>query len=297
MSRSVMAFRLRNLKYLVTWPQANQLSIDLIYEHLRNIEEIEYCVICEELHEDEHPHYHAYVQFAKKLNSRRNLFTIEENVANVKVVGRTNADVQRCIAYVKKDGIFREYGERPESLRKLQRIEKIQFIKEHTIKECVESGNFSISEIKNLDYVKSKMVEQRPDRERIVYWFHGDTGTGKTREAWRIAKEAYTTEDIWYASGNQRDFKNGYTGQRCVILDDFRNGNIAFNELLVLTDRYPCIVNVKGGYCNWMADLIIITCPFTPQETFVKRSFNGELIEREDIGQIIRRITEIRQFP
>lgn len=293
-----MSFRLRNMKYLLTWPQARDLSKTLIYDHLKGIEEIEYVVICEELHEDLNVHFHAFVIFKKRLNTRRNVFTIEENVCNVQVCRNTNADVSRCIAYVKEDGDWIEFGERPASIKRLERKEKLEFAQHHTIKECILSGHFSLSEIRNLEYMKNQLDEHREERERIVYWFYGRTGGGKTREARKIAREIYTEDDIWFATGSQREFKNGYKGQRCVIFDDFRNGTVQFNELLALTDRYPCNVNVKGSYCHWKADMIIFTCPDRPEDVFVKRNhYTGEVTEREDLMQLIRRITEIREFP
>lgn len=293
-----MAFRLRNMKYLLTWPQARDLNKQMIKEHIEKIEEIEYLVICEELHEDLNVHFHAFVIFKKKLNSRVNLFNIEENVCNVQVCKNTKGDISRCIAYVKEDGDWIEFGNRPELSKKMERKEKLEFVKQHSIKECIESGNFSISEIRNLEYVKMHLEEKRPERERIVYWFYGRTGSGKTREARRIALENYDENDIWFAIGNQREFKNGYKGQRCVIFDDFRNGCVAFNELLALCDRYPVDVNVKGSHCHWKADMIIFTCPDRPEDVFVKRNqFTGDVSEREDLQQLIRRINEIREFP
>lgn len=293
-----MSFRLQNLKYLLTWPQAKDMNFEIIYEHLQKIEEIDYCVICEEMHEDGNVHYHAVVIYKKKLNSRMNLFTIEENVCNVEKIGRTKRDIKDAIAYVKKDGNWKEYGTRPDIGKKLERKEKIEFIRNHTIKECIESGDFSFSEIRSLEYIKSKLNETRDDRERVVYWFYGATGTGKTREAFKIAREWYREEDICILTGNNREFKNGYIGQRCVIFDDFRNGDVRFNELLALCDRYPVNVNIKGSTSKWLADLIIFTCPDRPEDVFVKRNqWNGEISEREDLQQLIRRINEIREFP
>lgn len=293
-----MTFRLQNMKYLLTWPQARDVNFDIIYAHLANIEAIDYAVIAEEMHQDGNLHYHAVVIYQRKLNSRQNLFTIEENVCNVKKIGRTKRDLKDSIAYVKKDGNWKEYGTRPDVAEMVNKKEKLQFIEEHSFRECAESGLFSIGELSKLDQVKSRLKKPREDRERIVYWFHGPTGSGKTREAWRIAKENYTEDEICVMTGNNRDFKNGYHGNRCVIFDDFRNGDVRFNELLALCDRYPVNVNIKGSYCAWRADMIIFTCPNRPEEVFVKRNqWNGETSEREDLQQLIRRITEIREFP
>lgn len=293
-----MSFRLQNLKYLLTWPQARDINFEIIHAHLQQIEEIEYAVITQELHEDGNEHYHAVVIYKKKLNSRMNLFSIEENVCNVKTIGRTKRDLKDSIAYVKKDGNWKEYGTRPDVAALMDKKEKIEYIREHTFQECAESGLFSISELSKVDWLKSRLKNPRENRERIVYWFYGPTGSGKTRKAWEIAKEHYTDDEICVMTGNNREFKNGYHGNRCVIFDDFRNGDVRFNELLALCDRYPVNVNIKGSHCAWRADMIIFTCPFRPEEVFVRKNqWNGEVSEREDLQQLLRRITEIREFP
>lgn len=289
-------FRLQGKKYLVTWPQARDLNIEIIHTHLETIGEIDYCCICEELHQDGNSHFHAVVLFVNRIRKRGNPFNIEECNSNVQIIRPGQRHLKDALAYVKKEGTWREWGNRPDITFNSNRKEKLAFIKEHTFKECYDSGLFSISELKSVDALKTKLIEQREDRERVVYWFWGPTGSGKTREAWRIARESYTLDDICVLTGENRDFKHGYKGERCVIFDDFRNGCVRFNELLSLCDRYPVNVNVKHSNSPWLADLIIFTSPFTPNETFVKRGFNGELIEREDIDQMLRRINEIREF-
>uniref|UniRef100_UPI0040488E22 hypothetical protein n=1 Tax=Shewanella sp. TaxID=50422 RepID=UPI0040488E22 len=60
-----------------------------------------------------------------------------------------------------------------------------------------------------------------------------------------------------------------------------------FHVLLRLLDRYPYQVETKGGSRQLLAETMIITCPFMPEEMY-----NG----REDIKQLLRRIDEIKLF-
>lgn len=306
--RMVRRFRVRGKKFLLTWPQANGLDFQDIWKVIKANGEFTYCVVSKEDHQDEGIHYHAAVFYVGELYSTDNCWCIhwdspsdtdldKEWRCNVQSIGNSNADKERSIAYVKKDGNWQEEGERPCITKKMDRRRKIEFVQEHSYKECILSGEFSFSELAKIPALKAELMQHRDNRERIVMWFHGETGSGKTKRAWELALESYDMDDIWIGTGNLRDFKNGYKGQRCVILDDFRNGDIKFNELLALTDRYPCYVNVKGSYVPWKADLIIITSPDPPQDVFLKTNkYTGEVIVREDIGQLLRRINSTQEF-
>jgi len=59
--------------------------------------------------------------------------------------------------------------------------------------------------------------------------------------------------------------------------------------LLRITDRYPNQVECKNGNRQLTAKTIIITSPYSPHEMF-----EGKITE--NIGQFIRRITEIKIF-
>lgn len=304
-------FRVRGKKFLLTWPQANTLQFKDIWEVIKKNGEFTYCVVSQEAHQNEGIHYHAAVFYIGEVYSTDNIWNLWVSGeiddidgedpkcyhCNVQAIGNSNADKERAIAYVKKDGKWQEEGERPCFAKKMDRKRKIEFLQQHTFKECIVSGEFSFSELAKIPSLKAELMDHRENRERVVMWFYGETGSGKTKRAWELALESYDMDDIWIGTGNLRDFKNGYKGQRCVILDDFRNGDIKFNELLVLTDRYPCYVNVKGSYVPWRADIIIITSPDKPEDVFLKTNkYTGETVVREDIGQLLRRINSVQEF-
>lgn len=113
-----------------------------------------------------------------------------------------------------------------------------------------------------------------------VYWFWGPTGTGKTRKAFEMFPNAWV-------SGKSGKWWEGYYGQPDVIIDDFRPDWCHFVELLRILDRYPYRVEVKGSSTQLLAKNIVITCPFSPATMYCGR---------EDVAQLLRRISVIEEF-
>jgi len=115
-----------------------------------------------------------------------------------------------------------------------------------------------------------------------VFWFHGPTGTCKSRRAYELAPNAY-----WKAGGTK--WWDGYEGQEDVIIDDYRRDLCPFHELLRLLDRYPMRVEFKGGSCYFRAKRVFITTPRCPRTTWEGRT-------EEDLAQLLRRIEHIENF-
>lgn len=94
--------------------------------------------------------------------------------------------------------------------------------------------------------------------ERQCYVFWGRTGTGKSRRAWEEAgPQAYPKDPRtkWWC---------GYRDHENVVLDEFR-GAIDVSHLLRWLDRYPVLVEVKGGSAVLMAKTIWITSNLDPR--------------------------------
>lgn len=134
---------------------------------------------------------------------------------------------------------------------------------------------------KGISYLRSLYDVPRNFKTR-VYWWHGPTGTGKTREAFERFPDAY------FKMGCNK-WWDGYRGQDTVIIDDFRRDFCTFAELLRLLDRYPLIVEYKGGSCHFRSKNIVITTPLGPRATWAGRT-------EEDLGQLCRRLDEVRYF-
>ncbi len=124
--------------------------------------------------------------------------------------------------------------------------------------------------------------EEPRDEAPKVYWFYGETGTGKSRTAHEMFPEAYVKPPCtkWW---------EGYDGHEEVIIDDYRAGMFKISELLALTDRYEHRVECKGGYRQLKANTIVFTAPFHPR---LMMPWNGA----DSYDQFERRLHEIKDF-
>lgn len=135
-----------------------------------------------------------------------------------------------------------------------------------------------------------KFFEAKRDWKPEVLWFHGATGTGKTKRAFELfaEKKASESDEAW-VSGKNLQWWEGYDAHQFVIFDDFRKDFCTFHELLRILDRYPYRVMTKGGSRQLLAKYIVITCPWKPEVLFNTRS-------DEDIQQLMRRIDSVELF-
>lgn len=103
---------------------------------------------------------------------------------------------------------------------------------------------------------------QPSDRFNVrVFVLWGETATGKTYRAWKLAgRGAYAKDPCtkWWC---------GYTGQDAVIIDEF-GGDINIRHLLRWLDGYPCLVEPKGGYVPLKATTFILTSNEPPESWY-----------------------------
>lgn len=164
-----------------------------------------------------------------------------------------------------------------------------------TLKEVAEVYPTAIVKYsRGLTVLRSiKCGKRDPRNPPKVLWLFGSTGTGKTRYAWDYGCSHYGEDSTIIMPDSTLKWFDGYDGQKCVILDDFRAKGVCFSFFLRVLDRYPLQGPIKGGFVNWNPEVIIITTPHDVETTFSKRN---EHIP-EDIEQLRRRITQCMEFP
>ena len=94
-----------------------------------------------------------------------------------------------------------------------------------------------------------------------------------------------------------------WDSDKIAVFDDLRRDILpTWAFLLRLLDRYPLIVQIKGGFVKWEPKIIIITCPVQPEECFKWYNKNGEEQQWDRQEQLNRRLTweeveQIYEFP
>lgn len=224
-------------------------------------------------------HHQGYVEF----NSNQRLTALKKLSQTIHWENRRGT-ADQAIKYCEKDGDFHEFGQRPESKQgKRNDIEEVR--------EMVKAGaSFrDIAEVSSSFQalrVAEKLLplyEQKRNWMPMVYWYWGPTGTGKSRAA---SEEA--GENAYWCSNNSKWWQ-GYDGHENVIIDDFRGDWCKLVDLLKMLDRYPYVVECKGGSRQLLAKSIWITSAVAPEE-----AYRG--VSEEKIDQLLRRIGVVKNF-
>lgn len=246
------------------------------YNNLQNVN-YTYLIMGREVGKSGNPHIQGYIEFR---NGKR-LSTLKKLNNRIHWEPRRGS-ANEAIIYCQKENNFMQWGV---PSHQGQRTD-LQLIKNQinktgklsTVAElCTSYQQIKFAEI----YLKYK--EPKRNFKPFVMWFHGRTGTGKSRVASIIGEYV---GDVYHSN---RDLKwwEGYDANDLCILDEFRGSYCTYHELLRILDRYPYRIEIKGSSRQLLSKIMIITSAYPP-----------ELIYRtiERIDQLLRRIDLIIDF-
>lgn len=122
--------------------------------------------------------------------------------------------------------------------------------------------------------------------KKDIYWIFGESGTGKSSLAKKIA---YERTDSVFVSGASNDPFQGYEQEEAVILDELRPSVFEYSDLLRMLDPYSFDATTKARYRNTYltADTIIITSPFNP--ILFYKGYKAS--KTDSVNQLLRRIS------
>lgn len=221
------------------------------------------------------PHFQGYMYFT----SGKTVAAMRKLLPGCHVEAARGRPDQ-CAVYCSKDGnLLLEKGEMPRQGNRGDIHESVALAKESGRLRDVVLTAKSLQAFKIAECYMT-LHEPRRDFKPHIVWIFGPTGTGKSRMARELAP------DDTYTKLPGTKWWSGYDAHDNVIMDDFRPcGDMSFNYILVLLDRYECQVETKGGHRQMLAKQMIITTPQHPANTYHNV---GEQVE-----QLLRRIDEI----
>lgn len=139
-------------------------------------------------------------------------------------------------------------------------------------------------------------ASQPPPDEQIskkVFWYYRKIGTGKSFTARSQMRRLYEEMHCDYNTLPMQPSGNfwfySYHQQKLFLAEEIRGSTTSLQNLLMLTDKYPCVVQTKGGHEFFTSEFIWFTCPCSPEECFPS-AFNDR------VDQLLRRITLIVEF-
>lgn len=239
---------------------------------------VSYLIMGKEVGEEGTPHLQGYLELSNK-KSMRSLKTLLD-VQRIHLEIRRGSQ-QQAIVYCKKEGNWSEEGTPMRQGNRTDLAAIQEEIKEGKTESDIAENHFAQWVVYRRSFAAYRnLLRSRTRREPPqVIVLQGSTGTGKTRYAYEQDPE------LWSWPGGE--WFDGYTGQRTVLLDDFR-GELSFGFLLRLLDRYPLQVPVKGGFTAWTPEVIYITSNLSPTEWYP--------LLQESHEPLLRRISEIKEF-
>jgi hypothetical protein len=230
------------------------------------------------------PHLQGWVHFRERVSLRacktklgRNRFHVEQCKGNY----RQNEE------YCRKTREEDQFPNEEVFSRGTMPVDRAQLQKdrwEHAW-ACAKAGDFeSIAadiRVKQYNVLMRIKNDTMAEREKLTLpditneWYYGASGTGKSRKAREDNPLAYLKMcNKWW---------DGYKDEEVVLIEDFDcKHNILCHHLKIWADRYPFLMEVKGGARKIRPTKIIITSNYHPREIWTNES---------DLEPILRRFT------
>ncbi len=141
--------------------------------------------------------------------------------------------------------------------------------------------------------IQKEFLRRLGDRDWAmeILIYVGETGTGKSTTA-KLENPGSIT--IPWPVGGHWWFPM-YTGQECVVLDDFRSANATVLDMMKLFDRHAWTVEDKGCHVPFVSRKIVITTNVDPREWYQLSKVvetRGEQARQTILRPLARRISE-----
>lgn len=247
---------------------------------------VRYCIWQMEIGENNTQHYQGYIELSR--NQRLTWIKRLAGLERAHIEPRRGSREQ-ARAYCQKeesrvDG-FWEYGSFEEGGR--GRRNDVAALKELINNGKTELEIFDAEPAAYVRYYRAighiQMLLTKPrDFKTTFEFYYGKPGLGKSRKAFEENPSAY-----WKQRSNWWD---GYTNNQVTIVDEFY-GWLTPDFIFRLTDRYPMMIETKGGQKQFISRKVIIISNKLPQEWW-----NQDVWSKIDPEALYRRMDRICHF-
>lgn len=254
---------------------------------------------------DENPHFHIVIKFnsptpfddIKKvfpygfIEPAKSIKNCVQYLVHMNDLSKTQYNFDEIITNDKNINKYRYQSAINQLLKLDDYIRKIELgeIREYNLTNEIPIEiftNYKTKILNALEFYRRKIMTDK-DRNIQVMIFSGDTGTYKTTYAKQLAQNQHKSICI---SSSSNDPMQDYMGEDILVLDDLRDTDFKFHDLLKILDNHTKST-VASRYSNkaFIGDTIIITTSQPISDWY----FNEK---REDKEQLHRRIPIQMQF-
>lgn len=238
------------------------------------------------------PHTHMYIEFS----AVKRFSTLKKKFPKANLQTRRGTSLEAA-NYCKKDGDYEEQGtlsEPNQGERTDLKIIRDAIMEGKRVDDIAMEDPFlyhqygrTFSKIEDIAMRKLFRTEMS-----LGKWFWGKTGTGKSHAAFKDFHP-----DTHYVWKNDNGWQDGYTQQETVIINDFR-GEIPYNELLQLVDKWPYYVKRRGKEpMPFTSKNVIITSSLRPDQIYHNRNTEDSIEQLHRRFEIIELTESYDKMP
>lgn len=209
-------------------------------------------------------HYQCYMYLKNTMSLKKIIEKWRPNHIEI-CKGDSESNIKYC---KKEEKIFIEYGEPPSQGKRTDILKAIELAKNQTNDQ--ELINTCPTEFlkyhRGLEKIKTAFNIKRNWKMEVIIIWSQYSGNGKSRYVW----DTEGIDNVYVKPKNK--WWDHYNGEETVLIDDFAPNEYEegkFTWWLTLLDRYPMIIEYKGGSCHFRSKKIYITSNHDPDTWFI----------------------------
>jgi len=310
-------FEFRGNKVFLTYPAVGTRDEavalrDLICQYLKDLRWLAGIAGVEKHKTSDLWHVHVYTERSDRAQYRAaDKFDVGGKHPNIKPVGSAKADRDNHIKYCRKEDqdpvVWGDLAEAPEGQKESKRLKAAEALAAgasvKTALEICPTLAFTPHQVYGAQcaYTDLKLAERDRDSfVKEVVWIHGPSGVGKTRAGLAYKRDLLgpgvqilTTPSTQPGVPGRVWLDQSWTGaEKKATLENVTRYTLGIHQLLVMTDRYFCRLECKGGMRAWAPDVVIFTSIEHPGVLFPE-VWTATPSNPLGTGELSRRITNL----